>query len=90
MNVVHLMVTAVHLSCASTNVIVHHGAPLRCGQDPSVAEAAGAALMRVQRMTSSHVAVLTNCDYLANPRAVLEAKLPLLTQEVRLPLSKIA
>ena len=52
-------------------------------QDPSVAEAAGAALTRVQRRTANHVAVLTNSDYLANPRAVLEAKLPLLTQEVR-------
>jgi hypothetical protein len=56
---------------------------VRGGQDPSVAEAAGAALTRVQRTTANHVAVLTNSDYLANPRAVLEAKLPLLTQEAR-------
>ena len=51
-------------------------------QDPIVAEVAGAALARLQRTTAHHVAVLTDPEYLANSRAVLEAKLPLLTQQV--------
>ena len=52
-------------------------------QDKSVAEVAGMALARVQRTMAHYVAVLTDPEYLANSRAVLEAKLPLLTQQVR-------
>jgi len=48
-----------------------------------VAEVAGMALARVQRTMAHYVAVLTDPEYLANSRAVLEAKLPLLTQQVR-------
>ena len=54
-----------------------------CAQDPSVAAVAGLALARVQRTMAHYVAVLTDPEYLANSRAVLEAKLPLLTQQVR-------
>ena len=48
-----------------------------------MAEVAGMALTRVQRTISHYVAVLTDPEYLANSRAVLEAKLPLLTQQVQ-------
>ena len=48
-----------------------------------MAEVAGMALARVQRTMAHYVAVLTDPEYLANSRAVLEAKLPLLTQQVR-------
>lgn len=48
-----------------------------------MAEPAAAALFRLRSLAARHVAVLTDPERLANPRAVLEAKLPILTQEVR-------
>ena len=51
-------------------------------QEKGVSTMAVAALQQIQRLTARHVEVLTGPQYLANPRAVLEFKLPLLTQEV--------
>ena len=47
-----------------------------------MAAMAGAALLRVQRLAAHQLAVLTEPEYLVNPRTVLEAKLPILTLQV--------